>query len=199
MIVLVRLRVLVYCVFWTALITTILTFGVYDTGNDTTPCQAEAFLPRTGRLARGSLALGARGPRHRRHRLPRSWWSPCRWGELGSDGYPCCEGLKRAQFIPVQAVTTRAAGLSPQRLRDITDDYVFNTPLRRFMQYHAEGRYPGQLDWSSDGCTNAFNAPAGWNFLPACQRHDFGTATTKTRAGSPTRPANASTTSSTPT
>jgi hypothetical protein len=81
---------------------------------------------------------------------------------------------RSVQFIPVQAVTTRAAGLSPQRLRDITDDYVFNTPLRRFMQYHAEGRYPGQLDWSSDGCTNAFNAPAGWNFLPACQRHDFG-------------------------
>lgn len=67
---------------------------------------------------------------------------------------------RSVQFIPVQAVTTRAVGLSPQR--DITDDYVFETPLSRFMQYHAEGRHAGQLDWSSDGCTNAFNAPAGW-------------------------------------
>ncbi|MFF4602205.1 phospholipase [Streptomyces sp. NPDC001339] len=30
------------------------------------------------------------------------------------------------------------------------------------------------IDWSSDGCSWAPDKPSGFNFLPACQRHDFG-------------------------
>lgn len=30
------------------------------------------------------------------------------------------------------------------------------------------------IDWSSDGCSWAPDKPYGFNFLPACQRHDFG-------------------------
>ncbi|WP_066931286.1 phospholipase [Streptomyces sp. NBRC 110611] len=30
------------------------------------------------------------------------------------------------------------------------------------------------IDWSSDGCSWAPDKPYGFNFLPSCQRHDFG-------------------------
>jgi hypothetical protein len=30
------------------------------------------------------------------------------------------------------------------------------------------------LDWASDGCTDSPDKPFKWNFLPGCQRHDFG-------------------------
>lgn len=28
--------------------------------------------------------------------------------------------------------------------------------------------------WSSDNCSNSPDRPAGFNFIPPCQRHDFG-------------------------
>lgn len=35
---------------------------------------------------------------------------------------------------------------------------------------------PSCFDWYSDGCTSSPDKPAGFNFIPSCQRHDFGDA-----------------------
>lgn len=34
---------------------------------------------------------------------------------------------------------------------------------------------PKCLNWSSDNCSGIWDKPAGFNFIPACHRHDFGT------------------------
>jgi hypothetical protein len=34
---------------------------------------------------------------------------------------------------------------------------------------------PSCFIWDSDNCTFSRDRPAGYNFIPACQRHDFGT------------------------
>jgi hypothetical protein len=56
----------------------------------------------------------------------------------------------------------------------VTDTYVFHTSLSSFVQTRNAKPYNGQLDWSSDGCSNSPDNPFGFNFLPACYRHDFG-------------------------
>lgn len=33
---------------------------------------------------------------------------------------------------------------------------------------------PSCFNWTSDGCTMSPDKPSGFNFLPACHRHDFG-------------------------
>ncbi|MEV0269746.1 phospholipase A2 [Hamadaea sp. NPDC050747] len=38
------------------------------------------------------------------------------------------------------------------------------------------------FDWSDDGCSNSPDRPFGFNFLPGCQRHDFGYSNNR-RAG----------------
>ena len=35
-------------------------------------------------------------------------------------------------------------------------------------------RNPPSLDWSSDNCSDSPDNPLGFNFVPSCQRHDFG-------------------------
>ena len=38
----------------------------------------------------------------------------------------------------------------------------------------AKGNHPAPYNWSDDGCSNSPDHPSGYNFLPACKRHDFG-------------------------
>lgn len=33
---------------------------------------------------------------------------------------------------------------------------------------------PAPYNWTDDGCSNSPDKPGGFNFLPSCQRHDFG-------------------------
>lgn len=40
----------------------------------------------------------------------------------------------------------------------------------RFVQHSSMA----DLDWYSNGCTASPDQPLGYNFLPSCQRHDFG-------------------------
>jgi hypothetical protein len=70
--------------------------------------------------------------------------------------------------------TTASAALDPAQLRQVTDQYIFSTSLNGFQTVRAQQPYGGQLDWSSDGCSNSPDNPFGFNFVKACHRHDFG-------------------------
>jgi hypothetical protein len=69
---------------------------------------------------------------------------------------------------------TAHAVLDAEALRATTDHYLFDIPLDQFLTTRAENPYPEQLDWSSDGCTDAPNQPLGFDFTGSCNRHDFG-------------------------
>ncbi|RJQ82921.1 phospholipase [Pseudonocardiaceae bacterium YIM PH 21723] len=69
--------------------------------------------------------------------------------------------------------------LSPQALRSVTDGYLLSTTLGDFDRLSNEKPYPDQLDWTNDGCTAAPDHPWGYDFVPACKRHDFGYANYK--------------------
>ena len=56
----------------------------------------------------------------------------------------------------------------------VTDTYLFHTSLSSFVSTRASKPYDGQLDWSSDGCSDSPDNPFGFNFVKACYRHDFG-------------------------
>ncbi|MCJ1471238.1 hypothetical protein MMC07_009886, partial [Pseudocyphellaria aurata] len=62
-----------------------------------------------------------------------------------------------------------------------TDILLFHTPMATFQARRA-ARDPPYLDWNSDGCTDAPDKPLGYNFLPSCQRHDFGYRNYKAQA-----------------
>ncbi|MBS44049.1 MAG: hypothetical protein CMH83_12980 [Nocardioides sp.] len=46
--------------------------------------------------------------------------------------------------------------------------------MKKFLQ--AKKNKPAPFNWSDNGCTNSPDKPGGFNFLPACKRHDFGYA-----------------------
>lgn len=54
-----------------------------------------------------------------------------------------------------------------------TDNLLLHTPMPAF-QTARNAKNPAYLDWTSDGCTDSPDKPLGYNFLPSCQRHDFG-------------------------
>lgn len=62
---------------------------------------------------------------------------------------------------------------SRQSLVTITDSYLYTLTLPQFTQ-RRNARNPSTLDWTSDGCTSSPDNPLGFNFPPACNRHDFG-------------------------
>jgi hypothetical protein len=72
---------------------------------------------------------------------------------------------------------TLAAGPVPlssrQNINTITDQYLFDISLPQFITYR-NARNPATLNWASDGCTDSPDNPLGFNFEPACYRHDFG-------------------------
>jgi hypothetical protein len=60
-----------------------------------------------------------------------------------------------------------------QSLNAITDSYLFSISLPAFIT-NRNARNPPTLDWTSDACTSSPDNPFGFNFVPACNRHDFG-------------------------
>lgn len=72
-----------------------------------------------------------------------------------------------------------AAAQTDPNLVAATDRLSFATPLDAFMAARAVADPPG-LDWSSDGCSVPVvheperSTPQGFDFLPSCERHDFG-------------------------
>ncbi|MCG8917300.1 phospholipase [Actinokineospora sp. PR83] len=69
---------------------------------------------------------------------------------------------------------TASADLSATQLRSTTDSYLFGQSLNTFQTTRANRPYAGQMDWSSDGCSNSPDNPFGFNFVKACYRHDYG-------------------------
>ncbi|MFC5149165.1 phospholipase [Streptomyces aureoversilis] len=64
-------------------------------------------------------------------------------------------------------------------LQTYTDKLLFDYSMDRFQSVRDDSvrddkSRSDKLDWSSDGCSQAPNRPMGFNFLPSCQRHDFG-------------------------
>jgi hypothetical protein len=55
----------------------------------------------------------------------------------------------------------------------ITDKYLFDTSLEEFSLHRAAAEPPTVI-WDSDGCTLSLDNPLGFEFEPACNRHDFG-------------------------
>lgn len=60
----------------------------------------------------------------------------------------------------------------------LTDQYMFTDSITTF-QSHRNSKTPSCFDWSSDNCSSSPDKPAGFNFIPSCQRHDFGYRNTK--------------------
>ncbi|KAJ9667416.1 hypothetical protein H2201_002617 [Coniosporium apollinis] len=54
-----------------------------------------------------------------------------------------------------------------------TDRLLYSTSMSSFLTAR-RNKTPSNLIWSSDGCTILSDTPSGFNFLPSCQRHDFG-------------------------
>ncbi|MCJ1264535.1 hypothetical protein MMC22_004407 [Lobaria immixta] len=54
-----------------------------------------------------------------------------------------------------------------------TDNLLLHTPMATFQADRA-AESPAWLIWTSDGCSESPDKPQGFNFLPSCQRHDFG-------------------------
>jgi hypothetical protein len=74
----------------------------------------------------------------------------------------------------VAGTGTAAASLDPAQLARTTDRYLHEASLAGFQRARAQRPHARQLDWSSDGCTNAPDNPLGFNLVRACHRHDFG-------------------------
>jgi hypothetical protein len=60
-----------------------------------------------------------------------------------------------------------------QTTQQMTDTVLFLYTIQSF-ESARNALNPSHLDWSSDGCSDAPDYPLNWNFLPGCQRHDFG-------------------------
>ncbi|KUI71971.1 hypothetical protein VM1G_07753 [Cytospora mali] len=69
---------------------------------------------------------------------------------------------------------TLARSVYPRdNIESITDEYLFKIDVPQFIAYRA-AKEPSTVNWSSDGCTLSVDNPMGFNFEPACNRHDFG-------------------------
>ena len=89
--------------------------------------------------------------------------------------------IRRAATASIAAagallLTTGAAhaDLDPDRLRQVTDRYVFELELDEFTAVRAQQPHPEQLDWESDSCSLSPDEPLGNDFAASCDRHDFG-------------------------
>nr|KMM69923.1 secretory phospholipase A2 [Coccidioides posadasii RMSCC 3488] len=67
------------------------------------------------------------------------------------------------------SLTSRADPCTPS----LTDTYVFKDSMKTFLK-HRNAKDPSCFDWSSDNCSSSPDKPIGFNFIPSCQRHDFG-------------------------
>ena len=58
-------------------------------------------------------------------------------------------------------------------LEDLTDEILYDTSMMDF-QARRGAKLPPELNWESNGCTDSPDEPLEWDFLPSCERHDFG-------------------------
>ena len=72
------------------------------------------------------------------------------------------------------ALETRATTCS----KGATDKLIFKASMKTF-QKARKAKNPSKCNWSSDGCSWSPDKPRGYNFVPSCQRHDFGYRNTK--------------------
>lgn len=79
-------------------------------------------------------------------------------------------GVAAAVVVPINRNDTNT---DPSPLVKTTDKLLFETSLADFLT-HRKAQDPKELDWTSDGCTDAPNNPFGLPFQDACFRHDFG-------------------------
>ncbi|RJQ82925.1 phospholipase [Pseudonocardiaceae bacterium YIM PH 21723] len=83
----------------------------------------------------------------------------------------------RSLLVCGAAALALIAGAGTAQAIDVpatTDKYLFSISLPQFEQIRGTNANADVLDWSSDGCSWSPDKPLGWNFLPACHRHDFG-------------------------
>jgi len=80
----------------------------------------------------------------------------------GQKDLECC-----VQIEP--AFVTRA---KPKCTNKVTDDLLFHTSMSAFQK--ARKAQSPTCDWKSDNCSDSPDKPDGYNFIPSCQRHDFG-------------------------
>ncbi|KAK3177386.1 hypothetical protein K4F52_009824 [Lecanicillium sp. MT-2017a] len=59
-----------------------------------------------------------------------------------------------------------------------TDKLIFKVSMKTF-QKARKSKNPSKCVWKNDGCSWSPDKPSGFNFLPSCQRHDFGYRNTK--------------------
>lgn len=112
-----------------------------------------------------------------------------------------CGGNGTSRSVDLAMTPGKGSRLSRVRVRvcaadsfaDSCSEKIFTVPVERAVQpgkkatidsyrnssmatFQAAKRNGGQgLDWSDDGCSSPTgDRPGGFNFLPACQRHDFG-------------------------
>lgn len=81
-----------------------------------------------------------------------------------------------ADIIPDSAVP-----VIERRQTATTDTLLFSSSISTFLSAKAR-RSPSTLNWTDDGCSNSPDKPSGFNFLPSCQRHDFGYRNYKAQA-----------------
>lgn len=100
------------------------------------------------------------------------------WGIDHRENVPDITNLA-TDIIPESAVAkvniiARSIAWLTKRETDFaaTDRLLFNTSISNFL-YAKSIQNPATLNWMDDGCSKAPDAPAGYNFLPSCQRHDF--------------------------
>ena len=55
----------------------------------------------------------------------------------------------------------------------VTDFLIFSTGMSTFLTAK-KNKYPSSLIWTDNACSKSLDKPLGYNFLHACQRHDFG-------------------------
>ncbi|MEO6989337.1 MAG: phospholipase [Aquihabitans sp.] len=72
-----------------------------------------------------------------------------------------------------ESVWTVPAEQAAQPSKKATVDSYFNKSMASFQT--SKKSKPAGLNWTDDGCSSPTgDKPGGYNFLPACQRHDFG-------------------------
>ncbi|WP_020498377.1 phospholipase [Sciscionella marina] len=86
-------------------------------------------------------------------------------------------GVRRGALSSAIVAITIALGAGTagaESIESITDNYLFSTSPSQFEKVRDERPHADKLDWSSDSCSWAPDKPVGFDFDPACHRHDFG-------------------------
>ncbi|MCJ1259230.1 hypothetical protein MMC24_007066 [Lignoscripta atroalba] len=88
-----------------------------------------------------------------------------------------------AMLIPSLAFPLSFSELIPRicNLACTTDNLLLRVTIGSFLSSKA-ARNPPSLIWDDDGCSSSPDRPDGYNFLPSCQRHDFGYRNYKAQA-----------------